>query len=200
MLLQPDLLPESTWRDPRSASAVLEPAHRGSESHYTLTAKDRLVKHKVIQVASEVVVTEAQLFLAPQISVLPWMIKWRIPLHIMQLMLYGSHFHEHAKVNITLFLWWRCLETYPVTSIATQNTLNFEKRVLWWQFATKRTELDNISQLWNYFVGIQTKKHILWLGISHSPSCTSHQEDRTRRCIIKNCTMSPEEFECCDAH
>lgn len=74
-LLQLHPLPESTWRDSKSAFRVLEPGYRGSEAHYTINEKEILEGHKGVQAASEEVGIEAQLFLVPQMSALYMMFK-----------------------------------------------------------------------------------------------------------------------------
>ncbi|KAK4806218.1 hypothetical protein QYF61_001141 [Mycteria americana] len=62
--------------------------YRGSEAHSTPTEKEILAAYEGVQAASEVVGTEAQLLLAPLLSVLGWMFKGScMILHIMQLML-----------------------------------------------------------------------------------------------------------------
>lgn len=65
-------LAESTWRDPRSTSRVLELGYRGSEAHCTPTAKEILA---AVQATLERIGTKAQLCLAPRLPVLRWMFK-----------------------------------------------------------------------------------------------------------------------------
>ncbi|RMB89854.1 hypothetical protein DUI87_33718 [Hirundo rustica rustica] len=54
-------------------------SYRGSEANYTPTEKEILATYKGVQTASEVIGTEAQLLLAPRLSVLGWMFKGRVP-------------------------------------------------------------------------------------------------------------------------
>ncbi|KAK4819239.1 hypothetical protein QYF61_027193 [Mycteria americana] len=52
--------------------------YRGSEARYSLAEKEILAAHEGVRAASEVVGTEAQLFLAPRLLVLGWMFKGRV--------------------------------------------------------------------------------------------------------------------------
>ncbi|GAB0190417.1 hypothetical protein GRJ2_001507000 [Grus japonensis] len=53
--------------------------YRGSEARYTPMEKEILAAYEGVQAASEVIGTEAQLFLAPRLPVLGWMFKERAP-------------------------------------------------------------------------------------------------------------------------
>ncbi|RMC09724.1 hypothetical protein DUI87_13511 [Hirundo rustica rustica] len=53
--------------------------YRGSETNYTPTEKEILAAYEGVQAASEVVGTETQLLLAPQLPVLGWMFKAEVP-------------------------------------------------------------------------------------------------------------------------
>ncbi|GAB0177443.1 hypothetical protein GRJ2_000209500 [Grus japonensis] len=53
--------------------------YRGSEARYTPTEKEILAAYEGVRAASEVIGTEAQLLLAPQLPVLGWMFKERAP-------------------------------------------------------------------------------------------------------------------------
>ncbi|KAF4798807.1 hypothetical protein TURU_060659 [Turdus rufiventris] len=53
--------------------------YRGSEDNYTPTEKEILAAYEGVQAASEVIVTEAQLLLAPRLPVLGWMFKGKVP-------------------------------------------------------------------------------------------------------------------------
>ncbi|KAK4832259.1 hypothetical protein QYF61_021611 [Mycteria americana] len=53
--------------------------YRGSEAHYTPIEKEILAAYERVQAALEVVGTEAQLLLAPQLPVLGWMFRGRVP-------------------------------------------------------------------------------------------------------------------------
>ncbi|GAB0189164.1 hypothetical protein GRJ2_001381700 [Grus japonensis] len=53
--------------------------YRGSEARYTPTEKEILAAYEGVRAASEVIGTEAQLFLAPRLPVLGWMFKERAP-------------------------------------------------------------------------------------------------------------------------
>lgn len=75
VLSSSEALAESSWRDLRSTSRVLEPKYRGSEAHYTPTAKEILATYEKVQATSEIAGTEAQLLLAPRLAVLRWMFK-----------------------------------------------------------------------------------------------------------------------------
>lgn len=54
-------------------------SYRGSEVSYTLTEKKILAACEGVQAASEVIGTEAQFLLAPQLSVLGWLFKGKVP-------------------------------------------------------------------------------------------------------------------------
>ncbi|RMC19962.1 hypothetical protein DUI87_00807 [Hirundo rustica rustica] len=54
-------------------------SYRGSEANYTPTEKEILAAYEGVQAASEVIGTEAQLLLAPQLTVLGWMFKEKVP-------------------------------------------------------------------------------------------------------------------------
>ncbi|KAJ7405425.1 hypothetical protein BTVI_69137 [Pitangus sulphuratus] len=54
-------------------------SYRGSEANYTPMEKEILVAYEGIQAASEVIGTEAQFLLAPQLPVLNWMFKGKVP-------------------------------------------------------------------------------------------------------------------------
>ncbi|RMC21010.1 hypothetical protein DUI87_01866 [Hirundo rustica rustica] len=54
-------------------------SYRGSEANYTPTEKEILAAYEGVQAASEVTGTEAQLLLAPQLPVLGWMFKGKVP-------------------------------------------------------------------------------------------------------------------------
>ena len=54
-------------------------AYRGSEENYTPTEKEILAVYEGVRAASEVVGTETQLLLAPQLPVLNWMFKGKVP-------------------------------------------------------------------------------------------------------------------------
>jgi len=53
--------------------------YKGSEARYTATEKEILAAYEGVRAASEVVGTEEQLLLAPQLPVLGWMFKERVP-------------------------------------------------------------------------------------------------------------------------
>ncbi|RMC01121.1 hypothetical protein DUI87_22387 [Hirundo rustica rustica] len=53
--------------------------YRGSEANYTPTEKEILAAYEGLQAASEVIGTETQLLLAPQLPVLGWMFKGKVP-------------------------------------------------------------------------------------------------------------------------
>ncbi|KAJ7424962.1 hypothetical protein WISP_25994 [Willisornis vidua] len=54
-------------------------SYKGSEANYTPMEKEILAVYEGIQAASEVIGTEAQLFLAPRLLVLSWMFKGKVP-------------------------------------------------------------------------------------------------------------------------
>ncbi|XP_056371387.1 uncharacterized protein LOC130266095 [Oenanthe melanoleuca] len=54
-------------------------SYRGSEGNYTPTEKEILAAYEGVQAASEVIGTEAQLFLAPRLPVLGWMFSGKVP-------------------------------------------------------------------------------------------------------------------------
>ncbi|XP_051645342.1 uncharacterized protein LOC127471896 [Manacus candei] len=54
-------------------------SYRGSEANYTPVEKEILAAYEGIRAASEVIGTEAQLFLAPRLPVLSWMFKGKVP-------------------------------------------------------------------------------------------------------------------------
>ncbi|RMC22181.1 hypothetical protein DUI87_03054 [Hirundo rustica rustica] len=54
-------------------------SYRGSEANYTPTEKEILATFEGVQAALEVIGTEAQLLLAPQLPVLGWMFKGKVP-------------------------------------------------------------------------------------------------------------------------
>ncbi|RMB97036.1 hypothetical protein DUI87_26483 [Hirundo rustica rustica] len=54
-------------------------SYRGSKANYTPTEKEILAAYEGVQAASEVVGTETQLLLAPQLPVLGWMFKAEVP-------------------------------------------------------------------------------------------------------------------------
>lgn len=167
--------------------------HRGSESHCTLTMKETYCKTRAGCLKSSHYISTALLGTTEIHTVLSDRMKDPSTHHEADITQITAAWTCQSKY--TCFLWWRWLldvQKHPVTSIAIQNTLNSEKQVLLWQFTPKRTELDNTCQLWNYFVGIQATKDIPWLGVSHSLPWSSHQEHRTRQCIIKNYAESNE--------
>ncbi|RMC19550.1 hypothetical protein DUI87_03108 [Hirundo rustica rustica] len=53
-------------------------SYRGSEANYTPTEKEILAAYEGVQAASEVIGTEAQLLLTPQLPVLGWMFKAKV--------------------------------------------------------------------------------------------------------------------------
>ncbi|RMC04188.1 hypothetical protein DUI87_19007 [Hirundo rustica rustica] len=54
-------------------------SYRGSKANYTPTEKEILAAYEGVQAASEVIGTETQLLLAPQLPVLGWMFKGNVP-------------------------------------------------------------------------------------------------------------------------
>ncbi|RMC20240.1 hypothetical protein DUI87_01086 [Hirundo rustica rustica] len=54
-------------------------SYRGSEANYTLTEEEILAAYEGVQATSEVTGTETQLLLAPQLLVLGWMFKGKVP-------------------------------------------------------------------------------------------------------------------------
>ncbi|RMC19152.1 hypothetical protein DUI87_03756 [Hirundo rustica rustica] len=54
-------------------------SYRGSEANYSPTEKEILAAYEGLQAASEVIGTETQLLLAPQLLVLGWMFKGKVP-------------------------------------------------------------------------------------------------------------------------
>ncbi|RMC18957.1 hypothetical protein DUI87_03556 [Hirundo rustica rustica] len=54
-------------------------SHRGSKANYTPTEKEILAACEGVQAASEVICTETQLLLTPQLPVLGWMFKGKVP-------------------------------------------------------------------------------------------------------------------------
>ncbi|GAB0204243.1 receptor-type tyrosine-protein phosphatase delta [Grus japonensis] len=72
-------LAESTRGDSRSTPGVLESGIQRIQGCYTPTEKEILAAYEGVRAASEVIGTEAQLLLAPQLLVLGWMFKERAP-------------------------------------------------------------------------------------------------------------------------
>uniref|UniRef100_A0A8U7M6V6 ribonuclease H n=1 Tax=Corvus moneduloides TaxID=1196302 RepID=A0A8U7M6V6_CORMO len=69
-------VPGETWGRPLG---FWSRSYRGSEANYTPTEKEILAACEGIQAGSEVIGTEAQLFLAPRLLVLGWMFKGKVP-------------------------------------------------------------------------------------------------------------------------
>lgn len=53
--------------------------YKGSEACYTPTEKEILAAYEGVQAASEVIGSEAQLYLAPDLPMLGWMFKGKVP-------------------------------------------------------------------------------------------------------------------------
>ncbi|RMC12212.1 hypothetical protein DUI87_09723 [Hirundo rustica rustica] len=69
-------VPGETWGQPLE---FWSQSYRGSEAKYSSTEKEILAAYKGVQAALEVTGPEAQLLLAPQLPVLGWMFKGKVP-------------------------------------------------------------------------------------------------------------------------
>lgn len=109
-------------------------------------------------------------------------------------------YRHHILAVVEVTTGW--LETYPVTSTTTQNTLSFEKKVLWWHNTLERTKSDNGTHFWNHFIDIQAKKHSIdWVYHIpyHAPTARKTERcNRLLKAMLK--AMGTGTFKQCDAH